>query len=212
MKLYFSCNANPRLAVAVAKYLAADVQYEFAAPQDPTQAERYRHLNPNLLLPILEGPARPLWEADAIACFLSRRTGSSFWRTDDEEPEMIRWISWGKEGFVRATETVQWELGTKRRYNIGPTDHDAVAEATNQFHANAKILDAELANRDWLVGDAVSYADFRMATYLPYNDVARLPIEDYPAIARWNARLEAIPEWADPFVGLTAPPLPPVPR
>lgn len=212
MKLHFSRNANPRLATAVARYLRANVDYAFAAPQDPARADEYRPLNPNLLLPILEGPARPLWEADAIACYLSRQAGSNFWRTDDEEPEMIRWISWGKEGFVRATETVQWERGTKPRYNIGTCDEAVVAEATGQFHYYAKMLDAELATRDWLVGNAISYADFRMATYLPYNDVARLPIDDYPAIARWNARLEAILAWADPFVGLDAPPLPPVPH
>ena len=119
MKLYFSRNPNPRLAVSVARFLKAEVAFEFAEPMAPGQAERYRALNPNLLLPILERPGRPLWETDAIACYLSRHTGSNFWRRDDDEPEMIRWVSWGKENFVRACDMVHWERGTKLRYGIG---------------------------------------------------------------------------------------------
>lgn len=43
-----------------------------------------------------------------------------------------------------------------------------------------------------------------------FNDVAGLPLDDYPAIRRWYGRLEAIDAWRDPFQGLEAPPLPPV--
>ncbi|TIU74544.1 MAG: glutathione S-transferase family protein, partial [Mesorhizobium sp.] len=57
---------------------------------------------------------------------------------------------------------------------------------------------------------SISYADFRMATFLPFNDAARLPLDDYPAIRRWYGRLEAIDAWRDPFQGLEAPPLAPV--
>lgn len=212
MKLYFSRNPNPRLAVAVAKYLGVDVELQFAAPRDPNRSQDYLHLNPNLLLPILEGPPRPLWEADAIACYFSRHVGSRFWRTDEDEPEMIRWISWGKEAFVKACDTVHWERGTKLRYGIGPYDDDAVQEGLKQFHIAAHLLEAEMENRRWLVGDAVSYADFRMCTFLPFNDVARLPIEDYPALRRWYAQLEDLDGWRDPFVGAYAPHLPPVPE
>ena len=210
MKLYFSRNPNPRLAVATARFLNAEVDFEFAAPFAEGQAERYRPLNPNLLLPILERPGRALWEADAIACFLSRQVGSNLWRSDDDEPEMIRWISWGKENFVKACDMVHWERGTKLRYRIGPCDEAMVEEGLKAFHKAAKVLEAELSGRAWLLGDTISYADFRMATFLPYNDAARLPIGDYPALARWARRLEQIEAWRDPFRGLDAPELPPI--
>ena len=50
-----------------------------------------------------------------------------------------------------------------------------------------------------------------MASYLPCNGVAGLPLGDYPAVAAWDARLNALPYWADPIVELDAPELPPVP-
>ncbi|CAN7612635.1 glutathione S-transferase family protein [Mesorhizobium sp. LjNodule214] len=210
MKLFFSRNPNPRLAVAVARTLEAKVEFEFAAPMAPGQAERFRPLNPNLTLPILAGSEDSLWEADAIACRLSRDMRSDFWRSGDDEPDMIRWLSWGKENFVRACDTVHFERGTKQRYGLGPIDPEKIEEGLGEFRKAAAILEAELSRRQWLVGNSVSYADFRMATFLPFNDVAGLPLDDYPSVLSWYRQLEDIDAWRDPFKGLDAPQLPPV--
>lgn len=208
MTLYFSRNPNPRLAVAVARYLAVPLRFEFAAPLAPDQREVFRPLNPNLTLPILLHEGGSLWEADAIACYLSRLAGANFWRTDDTEPEMIRWISWGKETFVRACDQVHFERGTKQRYRLGPVDPLKVEEGLAMFADAAPVLEAVLATRPWLGGDTPSYADFRMATYLPFTTVAGLPVSEFGAITLWLARLERIDAWMDPFAGLAAPSLP----
>ncbi|UNK56219.1 glutathione S-transferase family protein [Pseudoxanthomonas daejeonensis] len=211
MKLLFSRNPNPRLAVAVARHVGAPVAFELAAPFAAGQAERYRPLNPTLFLPILVFPGGSLWETDAIACRLSRDAGSVFWRRGDAEPRMIQWLSWGKENFVRACEMVQYERGTRLRYAQGPTDPAKVEEGLGRFATSAALLEAELSQRDWLLEDGLSYADFRMATFLPCNDAARLPLHEYPALQRWYGRLEALAAWRDPFQGLLAPELPPIP-
>lgn len=212
MKLFFSRNPNPRLAVAVARYLRVPLEFEHAAPFAPGQAQRYRPLNPNLSLPILVEDGRSLWEADAIACRLSRHMRSGFWRTDDDEPDMIRWLSWGKANFMHACDMVHFELGTKQRYKLGPVDSGLLEEGRRRFRTSAAILEAELASRAWLLDSGISYADFRMAAFLPFNDVAGLPLEDFPAVSTWYSQLEAIDAWSDPFGGLDAPQLPPVPQ
>ncbi len=72
-------------------------------------------------------------------------------------------------------------------------------------------LDSHLAGRDWLVAGGPSHADFRMASFLPFNDVAGLPLGDHRHLSAWHDRLRTLPFWDDPFVGLDAPQLPPVP-
>lgn len=204
--LYFSRNPNPRVAVAVARHLNAPVTLEFAAPLAPGQDTKFRPLNPSLRVPILVEPdGRSLWEADAIACRLSQLVGSEFWRSGAELPDMIRWVSWARDNFMQACDKVHFERGTKRRYGLGASDEAMVAQGLEQFRATAAILDAHLAQQDWLLASGLSYADFRMAVFLPYNDVARLPLTDYPAVAAWHARLMALPAWDDPFKGLNAP-------
>ncbi|MDH4411805.1 MAG: glutathione S-transferase family protein [Rhizobium sp.] len=212
MKLHYSRNPNPRVAVAAARHLGAPVEFVFAAPFAPGQAERYRPLNPGLSIPILEEEGRrSLWEADAIACRLSRLSGTGFWRTDEDEPDMIRWLSWGKANFAMACDVVHFEYGTKQRYGLGPVDPAKVTAGLKDFRRAAVILDAELASRPFLLDSGLSYADFRMATFLPFNDVAGLPLAEYPAIAAWSLRLEQMPAWTDPFAGLDAPLLADVP-
>jgi glutathione S-transferase len=209
--LYYSRNPNPRLALAVARYLDAPVTLEWAAPFHPDHAPFFLKLNPTQRIPILVEDGEPLWEADAIACRLSQLVSSDFWRQGRDQADMVRWISWGKENFVRACDIVSFETGTKRRYNIGPTDPAEVAEGLRRFHESAPILDRHLETRDWLTGVTPSHADFRMATFLPFNDLMRLPLHDYPALNAWHDRLNAIPAWVDPFVGLDAPALPAIP-
>jgi glutathione S-transferase len=210
--LYFSRNPNPRLAVAVARHLNAPVTFEFAAPLAPGGAEKFRSLNPSLRVPILAENGGSLWEADAIACRLSQMQRSHFWRSGAELPDMIRWISWARDHFMRACDVVHFERGTKQRYGLGPIDEAVLAGGLSAFHESATVLEAPLRERDWLLPSGLSYADFRMATFLPFNDVARLPLSDFPALERWHQRLMALPAWADPFAGLSAPELPPVPR
>lgn len=208
--LHYSRNPNPRLAVAVARHLQAPVTLAFAQPFHPDHAARFLAMNPTQRIPILEcEDGSTLWEADAIACHLSQMVGSDFWRQGPGQPDMIRWISWGKEGFVRACDMVHFERGTKRRYDLGPTDPAQIDEGLRRFHEAAAILDRHLSGQDWLTGQGPSHADFRMATFLPFDDVMHLPLAAYPALAAWADRLNALPAWADPFAGLDAPPLPP---
>ncbi len=211
MRLLYSRNPNPRLAVAVARQLRSPVAFEFAAPLAPGQAARYRPLNPALRVPILVmDDGSSLWEADAIACRLSQLAGSAFWRQGAGEPRMIQWISWGKENFVRACDMVQFEHVTRQRYGGGPPDAGMVARGLALFAPSAALLEAELSARPWLLEDGLSYADFRMASLLPHYRLAGLPLEDYPALRAWYARIEALQAWDDPFAGLDAPELPPV--
>jgi len=211
MKLYFSPNPNPRLAVAVARFLQSPVEYEFARPFHPEQRERFRKLNPNLSIPILELADRTIWEADAIACYLSQLARSEFWPTGERLPDLIRWLSWGYWTFVRACNMVQFERVTRQRYGLGPVRRELLEEGLEDFSASAEILDQHFRSADWLIGDGVTYADFRLATFLPLADVAGLPLADFPRVAAWHDRLMAIPAWRYPFEGLEAPELPPAP-
>lgn len=210
MKLYFSRNYNPRLAVAVARHLNSPVEFEFAAPFARGQREKFLKLNPNLSLPILVEGEATLWEADAIACRLSRLAGSEFWPTGDALPDLIRWISWGYWNFVRACDRVHFERVTKQRYGLGPIRCEVVEAGLNEFASSAAILEQHLADRDWLVGNDLTYADFRVACVLPFAEIAALPLADFPRVEAWHARLMKIPAWKDPFAGLDAPELPPI--
>jgi glutathione S-transferase len=81
MKLYYSRNLNPRVALAVARYLHSPVDFVRASPRHPEHEQAFRAVNPNALVPVLVEDDRALWETDAIACRLSSIAKSDFWPT-----------------------------------------------------------------------------------------------------------------------------------
>jgi len=203
MKLHYTRNVNPRVAVAAARHLGAPVRFVPANPRDPKNIDAFRALNPNALAPVLEeDDGATLWETDAIVCRLSALVESDFWRIGAEQPKMIQWISWATHHLNRAADPVYFYRVVWPTFSRDPIDQAEVDKGLRDFHEHAAILDAALAGRAWLVGDRLSYADFRAATALPFAEAAGLPLEDFPAIRRWHEGLLAIDAWRNPFAGL----------
>jgi glutathione S-transferase len=201
MKLYYSQNLNPRVAVAVARHLNSPVEYIRASPRDPNNEEAFRRINPNTLVPVLVEGETTLWETDAIACRLAMLAQSNFWCDGALAPQFQMWLSWSSHHFTRVASVFYWERVIKPMLALGNPDETAMQEATGEFHRFAMVLDDALSGREWLVGNQLSYADFRVATALPFAEKARLPLEKYVHINRWHARLRQIPAWNSPFEG-----------
>ncbi len=204
-KLYYSDNLNPRLCVAAARYLRAPVEYEFASPRDPARSEFFRPLNPNLLVPILVEDGGSLWETDAIVCRLARLTGSSFFPEGAELPDLLRWLSWAAYDFVQNGGAIYFDRITVPKYAQHGLKHlvpETVTSHVADFHRGARLLDGVLADRDWLIGGRVTYADFRVGTVFPYVEEMQIDLSAYPHVRRLKARLEDIDVWRDPFAGL----------
>lgn len=198
-KLYYTHNLNPRVAVAVARHLNSPVEL---IRYDPMGADRdaFLPLNPNSLAPLLVEDGKPLWEADAIALRLSRLAGGGFW-PDEHAVEMMQWVSWSAHHFTVAGAGLIWHNFTAKSW-AGEPAPEVVAEFTSDFHRFAAILDPVLASRDWLVGGRMTYADFRVASALPFAERALIPLGDYRNIRAWHDRLNQVDAWREPFIGL----------
>ncbi|RAP57716.1 glutathione S-transferase family protein [Oleiagrimonas sp. MCCC 1A03011] len=201
MKLYYSDVLSPRKACAVAAHLDAPVEYVYLdLARGEHKTPDYLKLNPNGKVPTLVDGERTLWEADAIMCELSRRAGADLWPDDAERQiEILRWLSWDKQHFGRTCGELYFEHIVKRRFADASPAPDKVERAMKHFHAHAAVLDAHLSERTWLVGERLSVADFAVAVALPYAQSMQLPLDTFPAVQRWNARLETLDAWQHPF-------------
>ena len=198
-KLYYTHNINPRVAVAVARHLKSPVEFIRYSPMGEDR-EAFLPLNPNSLAPLLVEDGRPLWEADAIALRLSRLAGGDFW-PDDHAVDIMQWVSWSAHHFTVAGAGLVWHNHTAVSW-AGPPDPAVVGGIAKDFHRYAAILDATLAGREWLVGHCLTYADFRVASALPYAERGQIPLDGYRNIVAWHDRLNAIDAWREPFAGL----------
>jgi glutathione S-transferase len=202
MKLYYSTNLNPRVAVAVARHLKSPVEFIRASPRSPREEDAFRPINPNTLVPVLVEGDKRLWETDAIACRLSAVASSDFWPGGDSLPELVKWLSWSAHHLTAAGGAYYFENIIKPKYIGLPPDPRVIEGAQGDFHRYAKVLDDVLASRRWLVEDHLTYADFRAATILPFAEAASMPIGGYQNILEWGGRLAEIDAWREPFDGL----------
>ncbi len=110
----------------------------------------------------------------------------------------MRWQSWqlahwGKE----ACEPLLFERLVKSVVRLGPLDAAVVAKGSEAFHREAQVLDAHLNKNAYLVGTAITLADFSVAAPLFYAKEAALPIGGYRHVLDWFARVSALPAWRD---------------
>ena len=201
MKLFYMETLNPQKACAVAKYLNSPVEFiRIDLAKDEHKNPAFLAINPNGKVPTLEDGATKLWEADAIMCHLARRAGSDLWPSDaDSQIEVVRWLSWSANHFTRHPGSLYFEHVIKPMFNLGPPDAKAIDEAVPFIRRFGGVLNDHLRGREYLVGDKLSVADFSVGITLPYAEWVKLPLDDFPEIVRWHAKLNELPAWREPW-------------
>jgi len=202
MRLYYCDVLAPRKACSVAKYLKAPVEFIYL---DLTRNEHATPamlaINPNGKVPTLVDGELTIWEADAVMCHLSARMGADLWPHDARQQlEVISWFSWNMAHFTgRSAGALYFEYIIKARFGIGAPDPPVVEEALGEFRRCAAILNTHLKGRNWLLGEALTVADFSVAITLPYASQASLPLDEFPEVLRWHEQLNAFEAWREPF-------------
>src|SRR6266436_680108 len=200
MKLYYSDILSARKACAVARYLKSPVEFVYLElPKGEQQAPAYIAINPNGKVPTLSDGQQTLWEADAIMCLLAERAGSDLWPHDVRQIEIVRWFSWNAQHFGRHGGALYFEHIVRPRFGLGNADPIAVDEGLDGFRRFAAVLNGHLKSHTWLVGDALTVADFSVGVTLPYAEQAALPLGEFPEVRRWHDQLNEIEAWREPF-------------
>jgi glutathione S-transferase len=154
-------------------------------------------LNPNHRMPVLEDDGFVLWESNAIMQYLaSKRPESGLWPSDPvRQADVSRWQCWELAHWEPACGTLLFERFVKQLLGQGDPDRNEVARGERQFHEFAQVLDRHLGDRDWLVGRAVTLADFSVGCWLTCAQLGQYPVSGYREIGRWHRGLESLPAW-----------------
>ena len=198
MKLYVVPGSpNVRKCVAVVHHLDLPVemvQLNFAAGD--LRTPEYQQVNPNALVPALEDGDLKLWESNAIMQYLASQRPNELFPADVRaRADIARWQFWECNHFNRAVAAISFENVFKPLFNLGVPDTTAIAEATERFHRFAPVLETQLAQRKFVVGDHPTLADYSIAGHFMYAQQAQLPLQQYGAIRAWYERMEQLPAW-----------------
>jgi glutathione S-transferase len=159
----------------------------------------YRRLNPNGLVPTIEDDGFVLWESNAIVRYLAaKHAGGGLWPADPRtRADADRWMDWQATTFTPATGPAFHGL---IRTAPDKRDASAVAQSIAKTEPMAALLDAHLAGRRFVAGDAFTAGD--IAVGAAAHRWLNLPAarEKRRHIERWHAELLTRPAAAKVLV------------
>lgn len=201
MKLYYFETPNAHKPCAVNKHVGSPAELvRINLRNDEHKTPEFMAINPNGKIPALKDGDTRLWESHAIMCHLAHKTGSDLWPADpDSQIDVIRWLNWDTAHFSRHAGRLFFQRFIKPVFGLGTADEAEIEEATGFFHRFAEVLNNHLRDRNHLVGDTLSVADFGVASFLPVADQAELPLEQYDEINRWHDAMMELPAWREPY-------------
>lgn len=153
----------------------------------------YRRMNPNGLVPVLaESDGFTLWESNAIVRYLAaRHPGAGLLPSDPRaRADADRWMDWQTTAATPAMRDVFWHLVRLKPEERVPA---TIARSVEASAAAAHILDARLADRPYMAGDAFTMGDIPVGCHV--KRWLALPIErpSLPNLERWFARIAERP-------------------
>jgi len=194
MKLYdleLSGNCyKVRLFAALAGIELAIVPVDFLAGEH--KRPPLIDLNPWGELPILADGKFVLRDSQAILVYLAARHGDERWLPRDPAGlgEVMQWLSTSANEIQNGPGAAR--LVDKFGYRLDKADTVRRAERI------LALIEAHLAGHDWLALGRPTIADCAVMPYVALAPEGGVPLDGYPNIRRWIARLKALPG----FVGM----------
>jgi len=188
MRLYdYSASGNCYKARLLLALLGRD--YE-RVPVDifagDTLTDAYTALNPARETPVLKlDDGTVVTQSSAILWLLAE--GSPYLPGDPvQRAQVVQWLCFEQERVMGGIGAARFRIVTGRA-------PERVARLLALGRGALEILDAHLATRDWLVGDACSVADLANFAYAHTAEDAGLPLAEHPAVCAWLDRIRALP-------------------
>lgn len=183
---------NVRKPIAVAHHLGIPIEIVPVPPHDAAVTV----CNPSGRIPAMDDNGFMLGESNAIMIYLASKKHSSLYPDDPGRRARVhQWLSWDSAHWTPAYQPIQFERLVKQLLDMGPADEAIVEKALVAFRREAALLERAVAESDWLVGDEPTLADFSVGAGLTYAEPAGMPLEEFPAVQAWNARLGELEGW-----------------
>ena len=199
MKLYCFGESGHSYKVALALELAGcawePIFVDFF--NGATRGPDYRS-NVNVMgeVPVLVDGEVKLTQSGLIQTYLAEKTGLHGGTTATEMREVLRWILWDNGKFSTVIGATRFLM------NFVPEDKRPlqVIEANQtRLRGSYKVLEAILADRDFLVGDTITHADMTCCSYLYYPEPFGFDKSQWPNIGRWLNNISQTPGWKAPY-------------
>jgi glutathione S-transferase len=197
MKLYDFPSPNPQKVRLALLELGLECE---VVPVDLSKREQRRPeflaLNPNGKVPVLTDGNLKLWESHAILAYLGDKTGKMWPGSVAGRADALRWLFF-LSGHISppATELAFNRLAIKV---VGlPADEDAIVRGEKALPDVLRILEGQLANNRWILGDDFTLVDCAYGPMLNVIEKAGFSFREFPRVSAYLDAIRSRPAWRE---------------
>jgi glutathione S-transferase len=190
---------NGRKVLSVAHHLGLDIEpvwIDLFAGEN--MAEEYLALNPNGQTPTLVDGDFVLWESNAINLYLCTKSeNQSLYPADyKRQADINRWLSWELAHYNRALGIIAFQAVAKPAFGLGEPNQALVDHFVEQFDRYGAVLNNHLAERDFVVGNDWTIADYALGHIEMFQEAMPIDWSKFKHLVRFYERIRNNPHWA----------------
>lgn len=157
-------------------------------------------ISPNNKIPAIvdhdgpEGESISIFESGAILLYLANKTGQFLPQNPQEYWKTLQWLMWQVGGFGPL-------LGQAHHFNKYAPENPsgavilpyAQARYTNEASRLYRVLDRNLADNEYVIGDEYTIADIAIFPWCRLYERQGQNIDEFPNVKRWFAKIAERP-------------------
>ncbi len=194
MKLYGTPISRALRSIWAAEEVGVDYELIPTSFKGDSKTPEYLAINPNGRIPALVDGDLELFESMAINLYLAKTYGGKLYPSDPhDEARAIQWTIWGM------TELEPHLIPMVLHKVLLPEDQRdpaVVSKAEAAVERPLGVLDAHVADREYLLGGDFTIADLNVAGALSSAAFAKYDISKFENAARWLNRCAGRPSFA----------------
>ncbi len=160
------------------------------------RSETFREINSMGEAPVMVDGDLTLSQSGAIQDYISTKGGKMGGHSANERREIMRWVLWDNHKLSSNAGTTRFLM------NFLPEDKrpkEVIAFMQSRLKAAYTILNDELADKNWLVGNRLTIADIACCGYLFYPEPFGFDRAEWPNIDAWLTRISETDGWKLPY-------------
>ncbi len=160
------------------------------------RSETFREINSMGEAPVMVDGDLTLSQSGAIQDYISTKGGKMGGHSANERREIMRWVLWDNHKLSSNAGTARFLM------NFLPEDKrpkEVIAYMQGRLKAAYTILNDELADKNWLVGNRLTIADIACCGYLFYPEPFGFDRAEWPNIDAWLTRISETDGWKLPY-------------